>query len=74
MTRRVREVRKPCLGFKILGAGRMCANAPMLDNAFSYAYRSIKPLDGVIVVMYPALSDEVPENVAFAKKHGSVPT
>jgi hypothetical protein len=71
MTRRVRETRKPCLGFKILGAGRLCKNAQMLDKAFSYAYRSIKPVDGVIVGMYPAFSDEVQENVALARKHGS---
>lgn len=48
MTRRVREARKPCLGFKVLGAGRMCKNAQMLEKAFEYAYRSIKPVDGVI--------------------------
>ena len=70
MTRRVREASKPCLGFKILGAGRLCKNAQMLEKAFAYAYRSIKPVDGVIVGMYPALSDEVQENVALAKKYG----
>jgi hypothetical protein len=70
MTQRVRGARKPCLGFKILGAGRLCKNAPMLEKAFAYAYRSIKPVDGVIVGMYPALSDEVQENVALAKKYG----
>ncbi len=69
MTRRVREARKPCLGFKILGAGRLCKDAQMVDKAFSYAYRSIKPVDAVIVGMYPALSDEVQENVALARKH-----
>ena len=26
MTRLIRQVRQPCLGFKILGAGRLCAN------------------------------------------------
>ena len=70
MTQRVRGARKPCLGFKILGAGRLCKNAQMLEKAFAYAYRSIKPVDGVIVGMYPALSDEVQENVALAKKYG----
>lgn len=71
MTRRVREARKPCLGFKVLGAGRMCKNAQMLEKAFEYAYRSIKPVDGVIVGMYPALSDEVKENVGLARKYGA---
>ncbi len=70
MTRRVRETRKPCLGFKILGAGRLCKNAQMLET-LAYAYRSIKPVDGVMVGMYPARSDEVQENVALAKKGGS---
>ena len=34
MTRRVREARKPCLGFKILGAGRLRDRA---DECLQYA-------------------------------------
>ena len=71
MTRRIREVKKPCLGFKILGAGRLASNASSLDRAFAFAYSSIKPSDGVIVGMFPVFADEIRENADLARKHGA---
>jgi len=68
MTKVVRQVQKPCLGFKILAAGRKCWNAEMLEKAFSFAYQNIKPIDGVIVGMYQAFKDEVAENARMALK------
>ncbi|MCC6857648.1 MAG: twin-arginine translocation signal domain-containing protein [Bryobacterales bacterium] len=70
MARRIRETRKPCLAFKILGAGRHCKNAQTLENAFAFAFRNIKPVDGVIVGMYPALSDEAREDADFVRTLG----
>ena len=72
MTRRIREVRKPCLAFKILGAGRLCKNAQMLEKAFAFAYQNIKPIDAVIVGMYPALSDEAKEDADLARRYGGL--
>jgi hypothetical protein len=69
MLRRVREVRKPCLAFKILGAGRLCDNAAKVDQAFAFAYRSIKPTDSAIVGLYPVLFDEVAQDGALARKY-----
>jgi hypothetical protein len=71
MTAVIQQVSKPCLGFKILAAGRSCWNSPSLDRAFKYAFTHIKPIDGVIVGMFPRYSDQVAENVALARKHGS---
>jgi len=72
MTPRIREVRKPCLAYKVLAAGRLCANAKELDQAFAYAYANIKPIDGVITGMYPVFADEVAEDAGFARKHGTL--
>jgi len=71
MTRVVREVKQPCLGFKILAAGRRCWSAPSVEEAFRYAFANLKPTDGVIVGMFPRFADEVSENAGYARKHGA---
>ena len=75
MTKVVRQVNKPCLGFKILAAGRKCGDQGSVENAFRYAFEKIKPTDAVIVGMYPRFEDEVRLNVAYARKYaGSAPS
>ena len=49
MTAVVRQVEKPCLGFKILAAGRSCWSKYSVEKAFQFAFENIKPTDGVIV-------------------------
>ncbi len=71
MTRVVRQISKPCLGFKILAAGRLCANQRMVDRAFKFAFENIKPVDAVIVGMYPRFEDEITCNIAYTSKYGS---
>jgi len=71
MTRVIRQVRQPCLGFKILGAGRLCANQAMVRNAFRFAFENIKPTDGVIVGMYPRFFDEISADAQYAHEWGT---
>ncbi|MBM3472597.1 MAG: hypothetical protein FJX75_04895 [Armatimonadetes bacterium] len=71
MTAVMRQVKQPCLGFKILAAGRVCWQASSVENAFKYAFANIKPSDAVIVGMYPRFSDEVAENADYARKYGA---
>jgi len=70
MTRVVRQVGKPCLGFKILAAGRKCANQESVEKAFRFAFEHIKPTDAVIVGMYPRFEDEVRLNADYGRKYG----
>jgi hypothetical protein len=70
MTRVVRQVKQPCLGFKILGAGRLCANQQTVRAAFQFAFENLKPTDGVIVGMFPWCFDEVSANAQFARALG----
>jgi hypothetical protein len=63
----VKKVKRPCLGFKILAAGRLANNKASVERAFKFAFTNIKPSDGVIVGMFPILSDEISENVAIAR-------
>jgi hypothetical protein len=71
MTAVVREVNKPCLGFKILAAGRRCGNQKTVDSAFKFAFDNIKKTDAVIVGMYPRFEDEVRLNAGYARKYGA---
>jgi len=50
------------LAFKILAAGRRCVSQEMVRDAFQFAFRHIKPGDGVIVGMYPRRFDQVRAN------------
>lgn len=72
MTAVVRQVKKPCLGFKILAAGRKCGSKGSVGGAFKYAFANIKPQDAVIVGMFPQDQDEVQENVEHTLAHGAV--
>ena len=74
MTAVVREIKQPCFGFKILAAGRMCASQQKVREAFAFAYRNIKPIDGVIVGMFPQYFDEVGANVRLARSSPSALT
>ncbi len=70
MTQVVRQVDKPCLGFKILGAGRKCADQKMVQEAFRFAFENIKPTDGVIVGMFPKYFDEIKANTEYTRSLG----
>jgi hypothetical protein len=68
MTAVMRQVRQPCLGFKILAAGRKCGSQETVREAFRWAFERIKPTDGVIVGMYPRFFDEVGANARHARE------
>ncbi len=60
----VRAIRKPCIGYKIMGAGRI---DPQM--AFEYAFESIKPGDIVNVGIYRGDKDDmVEDNAAIVAK------
>ena len=70
MTAVIRQVKQPCLGFKILAAGRMCASPQGVKEAFRFAFQNIKPTDGVIVGMYPRFFDEIHANAGYTREFG----
>lgn len=70
MTSVVRQVDQPCLGFKILAAGRKCSHKEQVREAFKYAFERIKPSDGVIVGMYPRFEDQIGENAGYVREFG----
>ncbi len=63
----IRQSKKPCLGFKIFGAGRRSDTAEQRRACFEFAFANIKPGDAVIVGMYNRFSEQVAENAAMAR-------
>lgn len=72
MTNVAKEVDKPCLGFKILAAGRNCNSTYSVDKAFKFAFENLKDTDAVIVGMYPKFHDEITDNVNLTMKYGQL--
>lgn len=68
MTKVVRQVDQPCLGFKILAAGRMCGSDNKVEAAFKFAFEHVKPTDGVIVGMYPRYHDQIRQNAQYTRQ------
>jgi hypothetical protein len=68
MCEAIREVKRPCLVFKILAAGRNCERPEQVTNAFEYAYRNIKRSDAVIVGMFPRFQDQALEDAKLAAR------
>jgi len=70
MTQVIRQVKQPCLAFKILGAGRHCSSQEKVSAAFKFAFENIKTNDGVIVGMFPWFFDEIGANVQYTQEFG----
>ncbi len=68
MCKMIRQTGKPCLAFKLFGAGRMVNSAQQIESAFRYAFANIKPSDPVIVGMFPRYTDQVAENIGIVRK------
>ena len=71
MTKVVKQVKQPCLGFKILAAGRSCWSKYSVEKAFKFALANIKPTDGVIVGLFPEFYDEVRADAGYTRKYGA---
>lgn len=68
MYRTIRSTSRPCLVFKILGAGRCCNSPKSVRSAFAEAFANIKPTDAVVVGMYPKYRDQVFENASYVRE------
>ncbi len=65
MLKRVKQSRKPCLIFKVYGAGRRCASAADMKAAMRQVFEYAKPSDCVVVGMFPKHKEQVRENCAL---------
>jgi hypothetical protein len=72
MTQVIRQVKQPCLAFKILGAGRLTSTQERVKSAFQFAFENIKPIDGVIIGMFPWYFDEIGANSGYVRELGKI--
>jgi len=68
MCKVIRQTKKPCLAFKVLGAGRSINSPQAIESAFRFALTNIKPTDAIIVGMFPRYKDEVRENTELVRR------
>jgi hypothetical protein len=68
MCRVVRQAKPPCLGFKILAAGRRCDPPEQVRQAFEFAFKNLKPSDAVIVGMFPKFTNQIAENAGIVRQ------
>jgi len=64
----IRSTKKPCLAFKILAAGRRAKTREEVRAAFDRTFANIKPIDAVVVGMYPKNEDQALLNCQYAKE------
>jgi hypothetical protein len=68
MFRAIQAVKKPCLAYKVLAAGRRIESRAQIRQCFETAFSNIKSTDAVIVGMYQQLDDQVGENAAIVRE------
>lgn len=71
MFRVIRTVKKPCLVYKVLAAGRRIGSPAEVRQCFETAFSNLKPSDAVIVGMYQQFGDQVGDNAALVRELGS---
>ena len=64
----IRSVKKPCLIYKVLAAGRRIGNKAEIRECFKTALTNIKPTDAMIIGMYQQFGDQVGENAALVRE------
>jgi hypothetical protein len=68
MLKVVQAVRKPCLVYKVLAAGRRIDSPAEIRRCFETALTGIKPTDALIVGMFLQQQDQVGENAALVRQ------
>jgi len=68
MCKMIRATKKPCLAFKVFGAGRTIDSPEEIEKAVRFAFANIKPTDAIIMGMYPKFSDQVKENTELVRR------
>ena len=76
MLKVVKQVKKPCLVFKLLASGNLMANAQpklqqqIVEARFKYVFENIKSTDAVVVGMWNKYEDQYALNKEYAIKYG----
>ena len=64
----IRQVKKPCLAYKVYAAGRTISSPQQIRERLAAALTGIKPGDAVIVGMYQRFSDQIGQNAQLVRE------
>jgi hypothetical protein len=64
----IQSVKKPCLAYKVLAAGRRNNSPTEVRRCFQEALANIKPTDAMIVGMYQQFGDQVGDNAKIVRE------
>jgi hypothetical protein len=64
----IQSVKKPCLAYKVLAAGRRVNSPAEVRKCFADALANIKPTDAMIVGMYQQFGDQVGDNAKIVRE------
>jgi len=76
MLKVIKQVKKPCIVFKLLASGNLMANAQpklqqqIVEARFKYVFENIKSTDGVVVAMWNKYEDQYALNKEYVIKYG----
>jgi hypothetical protein len=73
MFRVVRSVKKPCLVYKVLAAGRRTGSPAEVRECLRIALENVKTTDALIVGMYQQFGDQVGENAGLVRELCAAP-
>ncbi len=75
MLKVIKQVKKPCIVFKLLASGNLMANAQpklqqqIVEARFKYVFENIKSIDGVVVAMWSKYEDQYAINKEYVVKY-----
>jgi hypothetical protein len=76
MLKVIKQIKKPCIAFKILASGNLMANAQpklqqqIVEARFKYIFENIKSTDGVVIAMWNKYEDQYALNKEYVIKYG----
>ncbi|MCM8816933.1 MAG: hypothetical protein NC913_05420 [Candidatus Omnitrophica bacterium] len=59
----IKKVKKPCVAYKIFGAGRLCKNRTQIKSALKFAIENIKQNDLILFGVFQKTKNQIKENV-----------
>ena len=78
MLKVIKQVKKPCIVFKLLASGNLMANAQpklqqqIVEARFKYVFENIKSTDGVVVAMWNKYEDQYAIDKEYVVKYGGL--
>ena len=68
MMQTIRQVRKPCLAYKVLAAGRSVNSPAQVSERIAVALKGIKASDALIIGLYQRFNDQIGQTAQFVRE------